>query len=139
LVRLPSSKDRPVAHVRRVSEIPEISTYMADRWIKTLLRPKKGAEKSYFTGRWNKAGERTVINRGPPGCRPVMIQRRTRRPRMFMRQRPEVKSSSATVWRETSAMLSSFGSRELCQPNSQVDGKPDTESNLNSSRRAEPY
>jgi hypothetical protein len=43
------------------------------------------------------------------------------------------------VWRETSAMLSSFGSRELCQPNPQVDGKPDTESNLSSSRRAEPY
>jgi hypothetical protein len=38
-----------------------------------------------------------------------------------------------------SAMLYSFGSRELCQPNPRVDGKPDTESYLCSSRRAEPY
>jgi hypothetical protein len=36
-------------------------------------------------------------------------------------------------------MLYSFGSRELCQPEPQVDGNPDTESNLSSSRRAEPY
>jgi hypothetical protein len=27
-------------------------------------------------------------------------------------------------------MLYSFGSRELCQPSRQVDGKPDAESNL---------